>query len=356
MTSSTDTAGHPDVAEISDLTEGLLPPSRSTDVRRHLEQCELCADVYASLEEIRQALGTLPGPPRMPADVAGRIDAALAAEALLASEADAADAAGADAAERHTERSSSESSSSERSTSVPAASEPTASESTASEEVSSAPAAHSEDDDPRVSRETSPAPDRPGDRPADRPAGRPRAATGPGRKDRRPGRRRIAVLGAAFTAAALGLGSLLLSSWGGGSPSGSPEHDEQTSASDTFAQGTLERQVTDLLTAKDSMRGGSRTPRSLEGGPSMEGHSTKESPKVFQQPTVPECVREGIGRNTPALATEEGVYKGREALLVVLADTADSSKVNVYIVDAVCVQQDSTAKAEVLLKTSYDRP
>ena len=83
MTSTTDTAGHPDVAEISDLTEGLLPPSRTADVRRHLDGCALCADVYASLEEIRGLLGTLPGPPRMPADIAGRIDAALAAEALL---------------------------------------------------------------------------------------------------------------------------------------------------------------------------------------------------------------------------------------------------------------------------------
>ena len=83
MTSTTDMAGHPDVTEISDLTEGLLPPSRTADVRRHLDECELCADVYTSLEEIRGLLGSVPGPTRMPADVAGRIDAALAAEALL---------------------------------------------------------------------------------------------------------------------------------------------------------------------------------------------------------------------------------------------------------------------------------
>ena len=83
MTTTTDSAGHPDVAEISDLTEGLLSPARTSEVRRHLDGCELCADVHASLEEIRGLLGTLPGPPRMPADVAGRIDAALAAEALL---------------------------------------------------------------------------------------------------------------------------------------------------------------------------------------------------------------------------------------------------------------------------------
>lgn len=83
MTSTTDTAGHPDVAEISDLTEGLLPPDRTAGVQRHLDECELCADVRASLEEIRGLLGTLPGSQRMPDDVASRIDAALAAEALL---------------------------------------------------------------------------------------------------------------------------------------------------------------------------------------------------------------------------------------------------------------------------------
>lgn len=88
MTSTTGTGEHPtgehpEVSEISDLTDGLLSPSRSADVREHLAGCPLCDDVYASLEEIRALLGTLPGPLRMPADVAGRIDAALAAEALL---------------------------------------------------------------------------------------------------------------------------------------------------------------------------------------------------------------------------------------------------------------------------------
>ncbi|MET8943218.1 hypothetical protein ABZX30_06425 [Streptomyces sp. NPDC004542] len=83
MNSTTDTAGHPDVEEISDLTEGLLPPSRTEDIRRHLEECDLCAEVHASLEEIRGFLGTLPEPARMPADVADRIDAALTAEAAV---------------------------------------------------------------------------------------------------------------------------------------------------------------------------------------------------------------------------------------------------------------------------------
>lgn len=164
MTSTKDTTGHPDVAEISDLTEGLLAPSRSADVRRHLDACELCADVHASLEEIRGLLGTLPGPPRMPDDVAHRIDAALAAEALL--------------------------------------------NATTPENADTSPstdAVTTDTDAPPVSRETTTA--------ADRPAGRAHAATGPGRKDRkRGGRRRIAVLGTVLTVAALGLGSVLVSS------------------------------------------------------------------------------------------------------------------------------------------------
>jgi anti-sigma factor RsiW len=89
VTSTTDTAGHPDIDELSDLTEGLLPPSRAADVRRHLDGCALCADVHASLSEIRGLLGTLPGPSHMPDDVATRIDAALAAEALLDATGDA---------------------------------------------------------------------------------------------------------------------------------------------------------------------------------------------------------------------------------------------------------------------------
>ncbi|MFD0512250.1 hypothetical protein ACFQ0Q_21235 [Streptomyces aureus] len=168
MTSTTDTAEHPEIVEISDLTEGLLSPSRTEEVQEHLHGCELCADVHASLEEIRGTLGTLPGPAHMPADIAGRIDAALAAEALLETKAPAeAEYEDKDEAEAQTQSAS------------------------------------------PVSRETTPA-DSP-TAPADRPSGHPRAATGPGRGGRtRTRRRRGAALGAVFTAAAIGLGVLFL--------------------------------------------------------------------------------------------------------------------------------------------------
>ncbi|WP_225634785.1 anti-sigma factor family protein [Streptomyces solaniscabiei] len=299
-------AGHPDVAEISDLTEGLLPPSRTTDVRRHLETCELCADVYASLEEIQGLLGTLPGPQRMPDDVAARIDAALAAEALLSATAPAPPA-------------------------VPAA--------------PAAPAADEDEnhDGTHVSRETSA---------ADRPSGRARTSTtGPGRKDRRRiGRRRIAVLGAVAAAAALGIGSVIVSSVTGGSPPDDTAHGQQTAPVDTFSETKLQKQVSDLIGDGQGTRSGPRTPHSFGTEPETENH-------VLTQPTVvPECVQKAIGRDDAALATEEGVYKGKEALLVVLPDTLNDSRVTAYIVDSACVDQPAVGKATVLLKHSYTRP
>ncbi|GAA2427594.1 hypothetical protein [Streptomyces glaucus] len=304
MTSQTDMAGHPDVAEISDLTEGLLPPARTAEVRRHLDECALCADVHASLEEIRGLLGTLPGPPRMPADVAGRIDAALAAEALL---------------------------------------DATALGSTDTAAVGVSRVAPDGDDSGHVSRETSVT--------ADRPAGRARVSTtGPGRKDRkRDGRRRIAALGAVFTAAALGLGSVLVSSLQDGEPSDSTAHGRQSASADTFSEGELEQQVTDLLAANRSEGNRSGTPHGLgiESGP--------DRPSLLAE-TVPDCVRAGIGRSDAALATEKGTYKGTEALLVVLPDASDVNRVTAYIVEATCADQPSSPKAKVLLQHSYPLP
>ncbi|MFJ8189849.1 anti-sigma factor family protein [Streptomyces sp. NPDC096094] len=296
--------GHPDVAEISDLAEGLLPPSRTTDVRQHLETCELCADVYASLEEIQGLLGTLPGPTRMPDDVAGRIDAALAAEALL-------------------------------SATVPDSLEPTPTP------ASAAPAAADGNDSARrVSRETSVT--------TDRPSGHARpSSTGPGRKDRkRGGRRRIAVLGAVAAAAAIGLGSVIVSSVTGGSPS------DDTALADTFSEGKLKEQVAALVSKEqDGAQNGPRTPRSF----GMESETGGEN-RVFKQPTVPECIQRSIGRDDAALATKDGVYKGKEALLVVLPDASNDSRVTAYIVESACVAQPSVSKAGILLKHSYARP
>ncbi|GAB2831569.1 hypothetical protein GCM10027073_69970 [Streptomyces chlorus] len=313
MTSTTDMTEHPGVEEISDLTEGLLPPARDTAVRRHLDECELCADVRASLEEIRGLLGTMPGPPRMPVEVASRIDAALAAESLLPA----------------------------------TAPEPKG----IAESVDTEPVGTShvlpDGDRAHVSRETPVSREAPAS--ADRPAGRPRpSTTGPGRKGRmQRGRHRAAVLGTVFTVAALGLGTVFLSSQNEGTGDG-----HQTATTDTFSEGKLEKQVSDLLAQSQMKTASSHNPQTF-GLESAPGTST--SPRVLKS-TVPACIRDGIGRDDAALATEEGTYEGREALLVVLPDASDDTRVTAYIVDAACVADPpSASKAKVLLEHAYTR-
>ncbi|MFI2431650.1 anti-sigma factor family protein [Streptomyces sp. NPDC018693] len=293
MTSTTDMTGHPDVMEISDLVEGLLTPARTTDLRRHLDTCELCADVHASLQEIRGLLGSLPGPTPIPDDVAQRIDDALTAEAHRVAET-----------------------------------------------PPNEPPADTTGTTVHVSRETS-APDRP--------AGHARTAgSGPGRKERkRRGRRKIAVLGIVFGAAALGLGSVLVPSLLNDGSDQTGAGGQRSTAADTFSATTLEQQVSALLTQSK----GSRAPDTL----GIEGGAASASPRVLQRPTVPACVEKAIGKQDAPLATERGVYHGRDVLLVVLPDTSDSTRVTAYLVDATCVEQPS-AQAKVLLQDTYVHP
>ncbi|MFF4350469.1 anti-sigma factor family protein [Streptomyces sp. NPDC001530] len=316
MTSTTDTAGHPDVAELSDLTEGLLPPSRTADVRQHLDGCVLCADVYDSLEEIRGLLGTLPGPTRMPDDVAGRIDAALAAEALLSA-------------------------------------------------MSPDHASGAEDEGASVSRETSAvdvsvaAADSGSASSADRPSGHPRASTGPGRAHRgRRGRRRAAVLGTVFTAAALGLGAILVQSMGGDSKGPETTTQQESGSQVTFSEGQLKNQVADLLAKnknKDS-RSGSAKPWGIESN-GTETESGGGGVDTLITPTVhvPDCVQQGTGNSGVVLAAEKGTYKGTSVYLVVQPDASDGTKVTASIVDAACVKQDSPSPGKRLLTQSYAR-
>ncbi|MEU7281353.1 hypothetical protein AB0A69_21630 [Streptomyces sp. NPDC045431] len=302
MTSTADTTQHPDVSEISDLTEGLLSPSRTADLRRHLNDCALCADVRTSLEEIRGLLGTLPGPARMPADIAGRIDAALAAEALLDATA-------------------------------PAASE-------------------------HVSRETSP-PSKPTERtPADRPAGpssgrpagRPNTATGPGRAGSARQRRRRMLLGTAFGAALVALSGLLLQGIqsSGDKDGNARKADSPVTAADaaTFSGVPLDNHVEALL----AMETFTATPEKQDQR-SLGANTVKRSGDV----AVPDCVQAGTGRTEQALAAELGEYQGRKAFLVVLPHSADARRVDAYIVDASCTTT-KASKGDVLLTHSYPRP
>ncbi|MDX2932500.1 anti-sigma factor family protein [Streptomyces ipomoeae] len=308
MTSTTDTAGHPEVTEISDLTEGLLPPSRTADVRRHLDECPLCADVYASLEEIRSMLGTLPGPPRMPDDVAGRIDAALAAEALL------------NATAPDTET-----------TEIPAA-------------VRASRALSSEDDSAHVSRETSSV--------VDRPAGHPRASTGPGRTSQKRRNRRRTVLGAVLTAAALGLSAILVQSIG---DNNRPTTSAPTPASDTFSGVKLENQVKDLLDKAETQSSPGRDRFGTETVPPGAPVSPEKGATTTFKTDVPVCIAKGIGDITGAIASEPGTYRGADAYLVLLPNSSDDSRVTAYVVDASCLDKASEPAGDVLLKQSFTR-
>ncbi|WP_369234617.1 anti-sigma factor [Streptomyces sp. R21] len=320
MTSTTDTAGHPDVAEISDLTEGLLPPSRSTDVRQHLEDCDLCADVYESLEEIRGLLGTLPGPARMPDDVASRIDAALAAEALLNATAPVR-ASGADGDHATVSRETS----TDGGWLSSAASDSMSASSTSSTST-------------------------------ERPSGHPRGATGPGRPHRvRRGRRRVALLGTAFTAAALGLGVLLLQTTGDDTP-GKPTETSarQPGSKVTFSEEKLGTQVEDLLAKGKSTRSGTEKPwgiKSHDTGTESNGDNTLMTPAV----KVPGCVQQGTNSSAAVLAAEKGTYKGTSVYLLVLPDESDGTRVTAYIVDASCTKQPSAGSGKLLLTRSYAR-
>ncbi|MFE3626334.1 anti-sigma factor family protein [Streptomyces goshikiensis] len=315
MTHTTGTIRHPDVSEISELTEGLLSPARTAEVRRHLGDCDLCADVQASLEEIRALLGTLPGPARMPSDVAGRIDAALAAEALLDSTAHRTDDP--PSAQDHT--------------GVPPVAPP-------AEADTAVPAAVS------------------GVR---RPAGHPSGATGPGR---RRARRRIAVVAGLAGAGAFALAVFLL-----GGPTGTPSHDTATRgraesstaqpSADTYTAQGLRSSVQQLLAASDGAK--AETGETGGGNKTFGLENTTPAPGVAPQdravPSVPPCVQEATGRPDAPLATERGSYQGTPVYLVVLPHPGDAARVDAYLVDAGCVNTPTTAPGKPLLTSTYPR-
>ncbi|MFD4152272.1 hypothetical protein [Streptomyces hydrogenans] len=304
-TDKADTAQHPDVSEISDLTEGLLSPSRSATVRRHLDGCTLCADVRSSLEEIRGLLGTLPGPPRMPAEIAGRIDAALAAEALLDATA-------------------------------PESTRPVSRETTAPADV--------------VSRETaSPAA---ATRPSSARPPAPRAATGPGRGRTRH-RRRIAVLSgiAGSLVAAVCAYSLYALSQNGADTHGVASDTSAAAPLSTFSGEAVEDRVESLLGGGDPAV---RAPKADR----PESLAAQESGNVGtaqrnSDGALPPCVLAGTGRQDTVLASERGEYEGAPAYLLVLPDRADGDRVQAYVVDADCT---GNTPGKLLRTASYPKP
>ncbi|WP_206330165.1 zf-HC2 domain-containing protein [Streptomyces telluris] len=314
----TGTDGHPEVAEISALTEGVLSPARTADVREHLAACELCEDVRSSLDEIRGALGTLPGPPRMPLDIAGRIDAALAAEALLDS-------------------------------TTPPFGVPVSRE-TETESPAGGPGVVPRE---TAARETAP-----------RPPGRPRTSTGPGpgpgpgmtappsRKPRRSRMRRwpSVLLGSACAAAVLGVGGLFLQSGGTDAPTATPLKDRvSTAPTSPLGSGELTARVHELLKPQSF---GPTEPR----GKTAEADGDAPNRTLSASGgTAPFCVRQGIGRTEQALVSAPDTYQGEDAYLVVLPHPGDAALVDAYVVSATCVDAGSATPGKVLLTETLSR-
>lgn len=293
MTSRTDQNPHPDVIEIADLAEGILPAERAAQVRAHLDSCADCADVLVSLQEISGLLAELPEPEAMPSDVAARIDAALAAEPLPATE------------------------------------------------------------QPDVPRETA----RPGaggfhgdvPRGTSAPAGRPAASTGPGRARTR-GRRML--LTAAGAAAVLVLGGLTyqLASHSG---SGGGMNNDSSAA----AKGSNHGEAPPDPVASDVARllGGTGSPSS--GGPANSPMLGERGDIVVAAPngtvtSVPSCVLKGTQRTEKPLAAERKPYQGVDSFVIVLPDPNNSVLVDAYVLTSSC---NAATPAQVLFQNSYPR-
>ncbi|MFC5719767.1 hypothetical protein ACFP1Z_06185 [Streptomyces gamaensis] len=305
MTSTTGTDEHPEVAEISALTEGVLSPTRTADLRDHLAECELCAEVRSSLDEIRGLLGTLPGPARMPEDIAGRIEAALAAEALLDS------------------------------------TRPSPGGSV-SRETAPGPVGPVSRETPSVPRETD-----------GRPAGRPRAATGPGRRPAAPGTARAGrgrrwprvLLGGACAAAVLGVGSFFLQSGlGHNSDEETPDTRAGQSAPPSVTKKELAARVQHLLST------------SFKNAESRGG-SADNSPETMRAPgtTAPSCVQEGIGRTETALAARQESFAGEDTYLVVLPHPGNAGLIDAYVVAASCATASPSSPGKVLQAETLPR-
>lgn len=294
MTSTTGHDPHPDVMEIADLTEGILPPERAAEVHAHVESCVQCGEVIASLQEIRGLLGGLPEPEPMPADVAARIDAALAAEARI------------DAALPHVPRE----------TSLPA------------------PDAGGAADVPRGTSA---------------PAGRTSAPTGPGRSRRR---RRGLLLGAASAATVLALTGVVYElASDSGSSSMSADSTAQRKASAQSRDGSIAvgDQVARLLDGaggKTGSSGGVTSPMLSDHG---DARVTGPGGTAI---TVPGCVLKATQRTQQPLAADREPYEGIDSFLVVLADPADTARVDAFVVTAACT---ADTPGRVLFQDSYPR-
>ena len=293
MTSTPDTDQHPDVSEISEFVEGLLPPSRTADIRGHLDACALCSDVHTSLAEIRTLLGTLPAPQVMPADIADRIDAALAAEA------------------------------------APVARRPVEARSVSRETY--------------VSRETRRSPGR---RPRRRRRRTAVLGTALG----------AAVVGMSFFLLQSVQSSQGTASQAADSAAGVKAGVGQT-FSESNLEGRVDALLSSTAAKESQSHGVTEPSLDTKSSPEgvAPDIASPRSPLSAPIVPVPPCVQQGTGRQAAALAVEEGRYNGTAAFLVVLPHATDAGRVQAYVIDAACVDAAPAVKGRLLLTRAYTR-
>ncbi|AXI78614.1 anti-sigma factor family protein [Peterkaempfera bronchialis] len=354
-------ADHPAVEEISDFTEDLLAPEAAAAVRTHLADCPECADTRDALLEIRSLLGR-PESLRMPADIAERIDAALAAEALLSSatpQGEPRPAAPPTAADRASDAAD------------PARPAPSTS------------AEHTGDSAP-----PHPAKDRA------RPGGSPGPAGGPGRR-RGPRRRRTAraLLTAAALVAAVGLGSVLLQQLPVGTTEAGSSHRADRAAGQaapsaaegsgslahgyraTIAPGLrgsgteyteqdLGPQIMQLVSDRIEQPGPLATARpGATAKPPGEPHlATKGSGSSAYTPGVatpplPGCVLKATGRGgDEPVATDLGTFQGTPVGVVVYPIGQTGDILEVFLIDSTCERTAPSAPGAVKLHRTVPKP
>ncbi|WP_327679034.1 zf-HC2 domain-containing protein [Kitasatospora sp. NBC_00458] len=316
---------HPSVDELADLAEGLIEARDAAEaLRHHLAGCPECRETADALAEVRTLLGATE-PPAMPADVAARLDAALAAAA-------------ADHAATGTG-------------SAPASGEP----GSAPQTPGNAPQAPRDAPAPPRPPHAAPTPSAAPRTPPGAPAGRPAASTGPGRAHSR--RRRAALLlGSAAALLAVGLGGTFLALSSGtdrslrsdgtvavggpaaasalparpGSPDAKTDEADQAAGGTAYRDDLLAAQVRQLLTRKGA--GSASGPAVKPSGPGASG-STAAPPADAQGLTggghsAPACPPPATG---PLLATDLGSYRGAPAEVLVFGIADRPDQVEVYL-------------------------
>ncbi|GGV00574.1 hypothetical protein GCM10010495_09290 [Kitasatospora herbaricolor] len=327
-TSSPHPAGpHPSIDELADLAEELIEdPDTAESLRAHLDDCPECRETLDALAGVSELLGTVETQP-MPADVARRIDAALAAEA--------------DRTDRRDQR--------DRTDRAAEAGRPAGSATEPAPTPATAPPG-------RPAPAHAPARSRQEPRPV--PTAPP---AGPGRSRRR-SRRRV-LLGTAFALAAVTLGALLLRT-------PAPDQAADTAAGAAAASApSVPAPSFDVPSLGTPSLGGQRP----GGEAPQEQPAIKGGAPVYREETLAAQARQLVRAAGPAvrpsdgtdlstrtappcappgngslLATERGTFEGVPVDVLVYAEPGHPDQLDVYLVASDC----GTAPATVLLHRS----